>query len=112
MSEIVANMTTGELTYSVRDTEMNGVKIAKGDFIGITKGKIVVSLPDRVEAIHGLLDTIIKETSEIVTLFYGKDVSEDEITEVKKYIQSLNEDLEIEVINGKQDIYAYIVAVE
>ncbi len=112
MSEIVANMTTAELTYSVRDTEMNGVKIAKGDFIGITKGKIVVSLPDRVEAIHGLLDTIIKETSEIVTLFYGKDVSEDEITEVKKYIQSLNEDLEIEVINGKQDIYAYIVAVE
>jgi uncharacterized protein len=112
MSEIVANMTTGELTYSVRDTEMNGVKIAKGDFIGITKGKIVVSLPDRVEAIHGLLDQIIKETSEIVTLFYGKDVSEDEIKEVKKYIQSLNEDLEIEVINGKQDIYAYIVAVE
>jgi hypothetical protein len=112
MSEIIANMTTGELTYSVRDTEMNGVKIAKGDFIGITKGKIVVSLPDRVEAIHGLLDTIIKETSEIVTLFYGKDVSEDEIKEVKKYIQSLNEDLEIEVINGKQDIYAYIVAVE
>lgn len=112
MSEIIANMTTGELTYSVRDTEMNGVKIAKGDFIGITKGKIVVSLPDRVEAIHGLLDQIIKETSEIVTLFYGKDVSEDEIKEVKKYIQSLNEDLEIEVINGKQDIYAYIVAVE
>ncbi len=112
MSEIIANMTTGELTYSVRDTEMNGVKIAKGDFIGITKGKIVVSLPDRVEAIHGLLDQIIKETSEIVTLFYGKDVSEDEIKAVKKYIQSLNEDLEIEVINGKQDIYAYIVAVE
>ena len=112
MSEIIANMVTGELTYSVRDTEMNGVKIAKGDFIGITKGKIVVSLPDRVEAIHGLLDQVIKETSEIVTLFYGKDVAEDEINEVKKYIQSLNKDLEIEVINGKQDIYAYIVAVE
>lgn len=112
MSEIVANMTTGELTYSVRDTEMNGVKIAKGDFIGITKGKIVVSLPERVQALQGLLDQIIKETSEIVTLFYGKDVNEDEVKEVKKYIQSLNEDLEIEVINGKQDIYAYIVAVE
>ncbi|MCU0104498.1 DAK2 domain-containing protein [Acholeplasma vituli] len=112
MSEIVGNMTTGELTYSVRDTEMNGVKIAKGDFIGITKGKIVVSLPDRVSALQGLLDQIIKETSEIVTLFYGKDVNEDEVKEIKKYIQSLNEDLEIEVINGKQDIYAYIVAVE
>lgn len=112
MSEIVGNMVTGELTYSVRDTEMNGVKIAKGDFIGITKSKIVVSLPDRVQAIQGLLDQIIKETSEIVTLFYGKDVDEAEVKAVKKYIQSLNEDLEIEVINGKQDIYAYIVAVE
>ena len=112
MSEIVANMTTGELTYAVRDTEMNGVAIKKGDFIGITKGNIVVSIPNRLEAVKGLLDKIVKDTSEIVTLFYGNDVEESEVNEVKAYLQSINEDVEVEIINGKQEIYAYIVAVE
>lgn len=112
MSEIVANMTTGELTYAVRDTEMNGVAIKKGDFIGITKGNIVVSIPNRLEAVKGLLDKIVKDTSEIVTLFYGNDVEESEVNEVKAYLQSINEDVEVEIISGKQEIYAYIVAVE
>ncbi|MDY0210238.1 MAG: DAK2 domain-containing protein [Acholeplasma sp.] len=112
MSEIVANMTTGELTYAVRDTEMNGVKIQKGDFIGISKGNILVSIPNRLEAMKGLLSSIVKDTSEIVTLFYGKDVDADEVQVVKAYLLSINEDIEVEVINGKQDIYAYIVAVE
>jgi DAK2 domain fusion protein YloV len=112
MSEIVANMTTGELTYAVRDTEMNGVAIKKGDFIGITKGNIVVSIPNRLEAVKGLLDKIVKDTSEIVTLFYGNDVEESEVNEVKAYLQSINKDVEVEIINGKQEIYAYIVAVE
>lgn len=112
MSEIVANMTTGELTYAVRDTEMNGVDIKKGDFIGITKGNIVVSIPNRLDAIKGLLDKIVKNTSEIVTLFYGIDVEESEVNEVKLYVQTINEDAEVEIIEGKQEIYAYIVAVE
>ena len=112
MSEIVSNMVTGELTYAVRDTEMNGVQIKTGDFIGISKGKILVSIPNRLEAIKGLLDNIVKDTSEIVTLFYGADVTEEEVNEVRSYLQSINEDVEVEIINGKQDIYAYIVAVE
>lgn len=112
MSEIISNMTTGELTYAVRDTEMNGVKIQKGDFIGISKGNILVSIPNRLEAIKGLLDSIVKETSEIVTLFFGKDVEESEVQLVKEYLLTINEDIEVEIINGKQDIYAYIVAVE
>lgn len=109
MSEIISNMTTGELTYAVRDTEMNGVKIQKGDFIGISKGNILVSIPNRLEAIKGLLDSIVKETSEIVTLFFGKDVEESEVQLVKEYLLTINEDIEVEIINGKQDIYAYIV---
>lgn len=112
MSEIISNMKTAELTYAVRDTEMNGVKIKNGDFIGIQGKNILVSLPDRISAIKELLAKTIDENSEIVTVFFGKDVSENEAKLVKGYIQELNEDLEIEMINGKQDIYAYIIAVE
>lgn len=112
MSEIISNMKTAELTYAVRDTEMNGVKIKNGDFIGIQGKNIVVSLPDRISAIKELLNKVIDDNSEIVTVFYGKDVTENEAKLVKGYIQEVNEDLEIEMISGKQDIYAYIIAVE
>ncbi|HKL61457.1 MAG TPA: DAK2 domain-containing protein [Acholeplasma sp.] len=112
MSEIISNMKTAELTYAVRDTEMNGVKITSGDFIGIQGKNILVSLPDRISAIKQLLEKTIDENSEIVTIFFGKDVDENEAKLVRGYVQELNEDLEVEMIDGKQEIYAYIIAVE
>ena len=56
MQEVVNNMKSGEVTYAVRDTEMNGVQVMKGDFIGISKGKLVVSTQDRVETVTNLLN--------------------------------------------------------
>ena len=91
---------------------MNGVKITSGDFIGIQGKNILVSLPDRISAIKQLLEKTIDENSEIVTIFFGKDVDENEAKLVRGYVQELNEDLEVEMIDGKQEIYAYIIAVE
>ncbi|MGI6359925.1 MAG: hypothetical protein ACOX02_02630 [Acholeplasmatales bacterium] len=112
MSDVVSEVKTGELTYSIRDTEVNGVKIKKDDFIGITGGKIVVSDKDRKFAIKALIESILDEDAEILTLFYGKDVSDDEAKEIRDHVQALNSEVEVELINGKQDIYSYIVSVE
>lgn len=112
MQEVISNMKSGELTYAVRDTEMNGVQVKNGDYIGLSKSKIVVSLPDKMEAIKELLNSLIDEDSEIVTIFYGKDVTEEEIEEVRDFVTSLNEDCEVETIFGQQDVYSYIIAVE
>lgn len=112
MMEIVDNMRSGEVTYSVRDTEINGVKIKEGDFIGITRGEILISSPDRVKTVKKLLEDMIDETREIVTFFFGLDIGEEEIEEIVAYAKKLNPDIEVDNIMGKQDIYSYIIAVE
>lgn len=112
MTETFEKMRYGEVTYAVRDTELNGVKIKNGDFIGITKGEILVSVPSRVESVYKLLDDMVTEDREIVTFFYGKDIESDELDQVVGYVKKLNPDIDVDLIEGKQDVYSYIIAVE
>ncbi|MBU1094596.1 MAG: DAK2 domain-containing protein [Firmicutes bacterium] len=112
MMSIVENMRSGEITYAVRDTELNGVTIKNGDFIGITRSEILVSNPVRIETAKALLDDMIDENREIITIFYGNDADEDEIELMVAHAKKLNPDIEVDLIDGKQDIYSYIIAVE
>lgn len=112
MSEAVRNVKTGEITYSVRDTEIGGIKILAGDFMGIANGEIVVSTRLQNDALKTLLGHIIDEDSQIVTFFCGKDVSDEEKDQLEELCVSLNSDIEVEIIEGEQDIYSYIIAVE
>ena len=112
MKEAVANVKTGELTYSIRDTEINGVKIANGDFMGIVNNEIMVSTADKDEALRKLLAALIDEDSQIVTFFCGNDVTKEKQAELEELCTEINEYVEVEIIDGKQDIYSYIIAVE
>jgi len=112
MMDVVGEMKSGEVTYAVRDTQMNDVEIAEGDFIGISKGKICVSTPKRIQTTCELIDSMVDENSEILTIFYGVDVNDDEIAEIRKYIETTFADVELEIIDGGQDVYSYIIAVE
>ncbi|MDE7384231.1 MAG: DAK2 domain-containing protein, partial [Anaeroplasmataceae bacterium] len=110
MMEAVENVKTGEITYSVRDTEIGGVKIAEGDFMGIANGEIVVSTKKQNDALESLLKKLIDEESQIVTFFCGKDVKEEEKEALEELCQKVNENVEVEIIDGEQDIYSYIIA--
>ena len=112
MTEALANVGSGELTYSIRDTEVNGVTIKSGDYIGIANGKIVVSTTDRKLASKELLANLITEDSEIVTIFYGKDVTLEDAEVLKAQAEEINSSVDVELILGKQDIYSFIIAVE
>ena len=112
MTNAIKHVQAGEVTYAVRDTEINGVKIKSGDFMGILNGSINISTEKRVDAVKDILNKSVNEDSLIVTIFYGLTVEEDEVEEIVEYATSLNSELEVQVINGKQDIYSYIVAVE
>ena len=112
MQEAVAHVKTGELTYSIRDTEINGVKIANGDFMGISNNEIIVSTADKDEALKQLLADLIDEDSQIVTFFCGNDVTKEKQAELEGLCTELNSYVEVEIIEGKQDIYSYIIAVE
>lgn len=112
MTEAVEHVQTGEITYSIRDTEIGGVKILAGDFMGIANGEIVVSTKNQQDALKSLLNTLIDEESQIVTFFCGNDISAEAMEELEDLCRIVNSNVEVEIIEGKQDIYSYIIAVE
>lgn len=111
MNDALALVKTGQVTYAIKDTLFEGMEIKAGDYMGIREKDIVISLTDKMEATKRLIDTMVDEESEIVTLIYGEDVSEEEANAITTYIES-NYDAEVEVNNGGQPVYCFIIGVE
>ncbi|MCC3357512.1 DAK2 domain-containing protein [Bacillus sp. REN16] len=113
MTSALSNVKTGQITYAVRDTNIDGIDIAKDDFMGISEGKIVVTDKDKLKAAKDLLTKIISaDEDEIVTVIYGQDASEDEVKQIVQYLEEEYEDIEVETHNGEQPLYAFIFSVE
>ena len=112
MMDAISEMKSGEVTYAIRDTELGGVTIKEGDFIGISAGEIKLSKNNKAEASKELLRLLIDENSEITTIFFGEDVNVEEVEDLVDFVKELSPDIEVELIDGKQDIYSYIFAVE
>jgi len=111
MNGYIDNVKTGEVTYAIRDSKNNGVDIKKDHYMGIYNGQIIKSLPTRLEVTQALVEHMVEDTSEIMTIMYGKDVDEDEINQITAFVEE-KYDLEVDVIEGGQDVYAYIISVE
>lgn len=103
---------TGQVTYAIRDTQIDGLEIEKDHFMGLKEGDIVVSHEDKQEAVKLLLNELITDDDEILTILYGEDVSEEEVEEIEAFVEENFEDVEIEIHNGEQPIYSYIFSVE
>lgn len=113
MTEAAGFVKTGQVTYAVRDTQIDGLTISKGNFMGIAEGKIESSAMDRFEATKALLNKLIDEDDEIITIIYGEDVEKDEVQTLENYVEdTYGDDVELEIYNGEQPIYSYIIAVE
>lgn len=112
MIQQMKEVKSGQVTYAVRDTQYNGLMIKKDDYMGIFEKDIVVSDKERLEVTLQLLDKMIDEDTEIVTVFYGDDVNDDEVEKINEYIEEKYEDVELEVLEGNQPVYSYIIAVE
>ncbi|XMB66109.1 DAK2 domain-containing protein [Mycoplasmatota bacterium zrk1] len=107
----IEDVSTGEITYAIRDTSVNGVNIKESDFMGILNGKIVVSTPSLDETLKSLTDEMVSD-AEIITIIYGEDVSKNEVEDLEKYIEEKHSEVEVDIIEGKQAVYNYIFAVE
>ncbi|WP_010096712.1 DAK2 domain-containing protein [Ornithinibacillus scapharcae] len=112
MLEASSHVKTGQITYAVRDTQIDGISIENGNFMGIADGKIVTTHKERFEAVKQLFQELITEDDEILTILSGEDVSEEEVKELVNFIEENYEDVEVEVHNGNQPIYSYIFSVE
>lgn len=110
--EVIDNVTTGLVTYSIRDAEIDDLQIKARDFMGLCNGKIVSSEKEKLTAIEKLLATANTDEKELVTIIYGHDVTEEELNQVLELIQTNYPNVEIEQINGGQEIYSYILSIE
>lgn len=112
MIEALASVKTGQVTFAVRDTSLDGIEIKKDDFMGIAEKKIVSSGPNRQTVTEQLLATMIDDETEIVTIIRGEDTTEAETAKLVSYLKLNFEDVEVEVYEGEQPLYSYIFSVE
>lgn len=111
LKDVISNVVSAQITYSVRDTELSGIKISKGDFIGICDNKIVTSRHSRYDAVKDLLRQSGAASKDAVTIIYGKDANLKEVNQVQKHIERNYSNLEVDVVKGDQDVYSYIFVI-
>lgn len=119
IEEIAQEMTShidyviyGEVTYAVRDSAVNGLNIKEGDTIGLIQDKVVLTSADPDAAVAELLQEMLDEDSELITLLYGEGITEDRAQSLKERLQQNYPDKEIEVHYGGQPHYSYWLSVE
>ncbi|WP_141992194.1 DAK2 domain-containing protein [Bacillus sp. B4EP4a] len=112
MIEALSHVKTGQITYAVRDTNIDGLAIETGDFMGIAEGTIKVKDKDMTQAAKDLLSDMIDEDSEILTILYGEDATAEDVENLVAFCNENFEDVEVEVHNGKQPLYSFIFSIE
>lgn len=112
MKELIDHVKTGEITYAVRDTKVNGLSINKNDYLGIMEGDIVSSKKNRLETAQELVASLVDDESEIITVMVGEGVDKKEVEKLRSYIEDNHSAVEVEIIIGEQPIYDYLFAVE
>lgn len=112
MSASLSEVTSGSVTLAVRDTTIDGLEIHENDFLGMVNGKIVVSKPDMEKVLRDTFGQMINEDSEIVSIFIGEDGQEEMATNLSDYLMERYEDIEVEIHQGDQPVYPYLMSVE
>jgi dihydroxyacetone kinase-like predicted kinase len=112
MTAEIANVKTGQVTYAVRDTELDGFTIKENDYMGIGDKTILSVGTDLKNTTIELLESMIDEDSAIVSIYFGSDASEESASEIAEVIEEKYPDVEVEIHDGGQPIYYYVMSVE
>ncbi|EOT4863656.1 TPA: DAK2 domain-containing protein [Streptococcus pyogenes] len=112
MSTSLSDVVSGSVTLAVRDTTIDGLEIHENDFLGMVDGKIIVSNPDMEATLKAAFEKMIDEDSEIVTIFVGEEGDQDLAEELAGYLGETHEDVEVEIHQGDQPVYPYLMSVE
>ena len=103
---------TGQVTYAVRDTEIDGMQIRQNDYMGIGDKAILAVGTDLKETTMKMIDAMVDEDSAIVSIYYGADETEEHAQEIGKMIEEKYPDVEVEINCGGQPIYYFVISVE
>lgn len=112
MLEEIKNVKTGQMTYAVRDTHIDDKEIHEGDIMGIGDSGILAVGKDLEETTKELIANLVDEDSELISIYYGEEVSEEEAEKFAEEIEELYPDVDVDIQFGGQPIYYYVLAVE
>ena len=112
MIEAIGLVKTGEITYAVRDTNIDDHDIRKGDYMGIGDKKILSVGTDMNQVVIEMIGEMVDDSSELISLYFGSDVTEDDANVLKDQIAEKFSTLDVDIQNGGQPVYYYIVSVE
>ena len=112
MIEAISNVKTGQITYAVRDTKLDDKEIHEGDIMGIGDHGILAVGTGKKEVAEETVAEMVDENSEIISIYYGEDITEEEAEELAESIEEKYPDCEVELNIGGQPIYYYVISVE
>jgi DAK2 domain fusion protein YloV len=112
MLKAIEQVKTGQVTYAVRDSNFDNQQIQEGDFMGLSNGTIMTVGKDIETVTQDLLKHMVDEDDEIITLLYGKDAEEETTNQILAFLEDTYPDIEVELLDGGQPLYYYIISVE
>jgi dihydroxyacetone kinase-like predicted kinase len=112
MLEEIAKVKTGQVTYAVRDTNIDGKEIKENDIMGIGDHSII-AVGNAIEKVtKAMIKELVDEDSELISIYFGEEINEDEASELAAEIAKEYKDCDVEIHFGGQPIYYYIISVE
>ena len=113
MTEAFDRVGSGQITFAVRDSEVDDKKIKQGDILGMENGKLAVVDRDLTKVLYKVTKHLVNSSTSYITVMYGIDVSDEDAENALAYLKSkLSNDIEIALVNGGQPVYYYLVSVE
>jgi dihydroxyacetone kinase-like predicted kinase len=112
MQDAVSSIVTAEITTAVRDALVDGVQVLAGQTIVLLDGALVIASDSREQAFEQALERMELDDREILTIYIGQDASSDEAEKLAEYVQEQYPDIEVELQQGDQPVYDYIVSAE
>ena len=114
MNKAIGRVTSGQLTYAVRDTEIDGIEIKKDDILGMVEGKIVTVGKDIDDVLNRVVSQMVDEDTEFLNVYYGKEIKKPQADVMLKALETKYADDEIEVSfqKGGQPLYYYIISAQ
>ena len=112
MEASLEHVRTGQVTYAVRDTKIDGIDIKKNQYMGIKDGKITGADDSREATLKQLMESMLDEESEIVTVLIGEEGDAEEVDRIISSIEPQYDEVEFEVHDGQQPVYSYLLSVE
>ncbi|MCX7695576.1 MAG: DAK2 domain-containing protein [Caloramator sp.] len=112
LCEVIKTVKTGQVTFAVRDTVFNDVEVKEGNKIAIANGKLIEASEDLEEITLKLIDTLVDENSQLITVFYGNGITEEEAEALQSKLEEKYKSVDVTIYYGGQPLYYYLISVE